>query len=396
MARYNTFRYGSGIRYGIQELTGNDVVINFAYPVANVSFARMKFNLVDEHIYDKEDIVSGFYGIPHEFTGVCGPNLQVSLYLNDNLVGETTSAADGSFSFFLRLKLGENKIRTSAVPVVDVVYSNILYINTYNLYLWLEAYGDEFLRLWNEWNRIKNNLYIRTADAQGLRDNFAQYTDVTLLPIFSIEEYRRKIHVALSAYLESTVWLSFRNVVYEFVGEYPTLIEYFTKPWFRTDNDAKVWASTSTLPLNANWTVGQRYINNRWGFILAGTIVVIDNATSAIYVDGSKDPDGYLTVKNDLLVDVPDGAVVLGVVTATSGTIASITGCGRSGNLPETGLNAIGRSVLGKGNKFEVYCKGTGIASELKTMVVNILKNVRPAHKVCYLKFDDESYARIV
>ena len=395
MARFATFKYGSGIKYGTQPLPGADsITIDYVYlDELNLYFRRMKNWLVDDRIYDKQPIAVPFQSIEYRFSGVTGPEQYCRIYLNDKLITSVFSRPDNTFEFYLNLRRGENKVQADTIRISDsqLIVSNILYINTYNFYLWLASYADEFSRWWGDLNTKKNNVYLKSADELGLRNNFAIFTVIQRPELYGPDEFRNMLRATLMAHSNSTTWESFDSFTFAFCARNPVLTEYYRDSWMPSSSDLKFWVdriTNGTPTLICNWNSGQVWIGGALGFVLDGSDTVVDDTTSFLYVDGDKDPNGYLTVKQSL-VEPTDG-VILAAVSALGGDITYIDGCKR------IGVDAYYRSNAAKVHIFEVAVDATGLVSAQKDTIEAVYKLLRPAHKVCYLKFSDESYSRAV
>lgn len=396
MALYSTFKYGSGIKYkGV--LPGADsIVIDYSYlDNLNLYYARMKNWLVDDKIYDKQFVAEPFQKLEYYFTGITGPEQEVKVYLNSKYVFSVTSKPNNTFEFYLRLSRGQNQIQCETIRIVDslLLKSNVLTINAYNLYLWLAAYADEFSRFWGDLDTKKRNVYLKYADELGLRNNFAVFTEIQRPELYDPNQFRDMLRGTLMAHYNSTTWESFQDFLFAFCSKVPTLVEYYKEYWMPTWSGLKVYVDRIAHPgitLEYNYNAGQVFCDGQLCFVLDGTGTAIDDTTTYVYTDGDKDPNGYLTVKQTITEPVGDNIHIMAAISALGGDITFIDGCRR------LGIDAIYRSRASRVNIFEVGVDATGLVSSQKDTIQNIYKLLKPAHKICYLRFSDEADARTV
>jgi len=392
MAKYISFKYGSGIKYNQPLPYSQDLVINYRYlEDDSLPYLRLKNYLVDEHVYDKDSIAEPYKTTEYEFTGTTEGDRKVDVYVNDAYAGSVTSKSDGTFTFYTRLIRGLNSIRAQTyLSDTSLVDSNVLYITTYNIFLWLASYASEFVDLWGDVDEKKNNTYLKDADEYGMLNNFACYTDVERPEGASEEDLRELLQAALGAHYDSTTWKALKDFTEKFIDQTPKIVEYYQRSWLPSGTDLKVYVDrvvNGTPTLIYNYNGGQAYLGNGLQFVKAGSDTAYDDSSTYVYVDGEVGLDGYLVVKKSTTEPIGN-YYQLARVVAASGDITNIYGCGR------LSIDGIGRSRTGKAGQFEIYLNGFVLTDKQKDTVQNIYHLVKPIHKLGFLWFSDETIAR--
>jgi len=392
MALYDTFKYGDGTKYG----STAPITISYSYSDdISPSYRRLKNYLVDEHIYDKTRQGEPFIATGYIINGTVTTGTKVTIYVNGAPQTVVTTGSGTNFSVVAKLGVGENLVQAMYTDSLtgQPVWSNILSINTYNIYLWLLAYGVEFDNLWGLWNQVVDDLYLAKASNEGLKNNFENFTYVTRPDGFTLLQYRDLLRTALNAHYESTTWWAIEQFTLKFCSQYPILTEYRfqSRMLFATASGRffvdRVTYGTPTLMVN--WT-GQQIFwapTGTWQIILDGSVAIADNDITYFYIDGTVGVDGYLVVKQQATT-APSG-VILATAQAVAGNVTSIS-CGS-----RFGAGGIYHTPGGKANTFKIDLNGSLLTSEEKDTIQTMYHNIKPAHKKIYLKFSDEAYARV-